>query len=261
MAIEKHDSKVLALQPDIIYGPIQSRRLGRSLGINLLPTNTKICSLNCCYCQYGWTHKLVSQANGCSSLFPSVQRIVLAVRDVLKHRPDFDFITFSGNGEPTLHPYFLQIVNMIADLRNTYCPDIKIALLSNSTTVTDQRISTALTQIDLPIMKLDVGNERAFKRVNRAKHPVTYQKVLEGLQSLKQYVIQTMFVGGHIDNSTDAEVESWIQQLRVLTPEWVQIYSIARGTADHKLKEVEQTRLKKIAELAQRETGLSVEIY
>lgn len=185
----------------------------------------------------------------------------MAVRDVLKHQPDFDFITFSGNGEPTLHPYFPQIVNMIADLRNTYRPEIKIALLSNSTTATNLRIGKALRQIDLPIMKLDVGNEQAFKRLNRGKHPVTYQNVIEGLKSLKRYVIQTMFVGGHIDNSSDTEVQSWIGQLKDLTPEWVQIYSIDRGTADDKLKKIEQSRLNEIAKMAKEKTGLSVEVY
>lgn len=258
-----HDTQVLPLQPHIIYGPVQSRRLGRSLGINLLPTSQKICSLNCSYCQYGWTDTVLPHTNGYGyhSLFPSPQSVILAVRDVLKHDHDFDFITFSGNGEPTLHPYFPQIVDMVLELKNTYCPDIQLALLSNSTTATAPRIRNALERIDLPIMKLDVGNERAFKRLNRAKHPVTYQRVIEGLKSLKRYVIQAMFVKGRVSNSTEPEVESWIEQLQKLRPEWVQIYSVDRGTADKRLQKVELPHLGEIAELAQARTGLTVEIY
>lgn len=256
-------SNVLALQPAIIYGPVQSRRLGRSLGINLLPTSEKICSLNCSYCQYGWTDTVLPDSNGYGyhSLFPSPQSVILAVRDVLKYDHHFDFITFSGNGEPTLHPYFPQIVKMVLELKNTYRSDIQLALLSNSTTAIDPRIHHAFECIDLPIMKLDVGNERAFKRLNRGKRPVTYQRVIDGLTSLKRYVIQTMFVKGRVSNSTDAEVESWIQQLQQLRPEWVQVYSLDRGTADQRLQKVELPHLKEIAQRAQTRTGLTVEVY
>lgn len=252
---------LLKLQKGIVYGPIKSRRLGRSLGLNLLPNHFKMCSLNCSYCQYGWTSMQTTSGKGCENQLPSVQEVVLALRKAFLLHRNFAYITFSGNGEPTLHPDFPEIIDIVQGMRDQFRPEVKLAILSNSTTSGDPVIREALEKIDLPIMKLDVGNEQAFKRMNHGIPLITLESIVEGLRSLKKFVIQSMFIRGKIDNSSDWEVMSWIKRLQELKPLWVQIYSIDRGTASAQLEKVEISRLKEIARIAEKMTGLRIEVY
>lgn len=252
---------VIKLQKSIVYGPVNSRRLGRSLGINLMPTTFKMCSLNCCYCQYGWTRIQTNSGIGRREQLPTLADLTVALRQSLEVHKDLDYITFSGNGEPTLHPDFPEIVDVILKIRDQVLPDVKLALLSNSSTCRVPEIRKAVEKIDLPIMKLDAGNELAFKRMNHGIPVVTLRSIVEGLKSLKKFAIQSMFVCGKIDNSTDLEVRSWIERLRELKPLRVQIYSLDRGTASQGLERVELSRLREIAQLANELTGLSVEAY
>ena len=252
---------LLDLQPAIVYGPVQSRRLGRSLGINLLPTTFKVCSLNCVYCQYGWTKELAECAEKYREYLPSVPEVIQAVEQALKSYDNLDFLTFSGNGEPTLHPDFADIVEGIENLKEQTASKVKMALLSNSSTCWQSEIVQTLGKVDLPIMKLDVGNELAFKKMNHGLPQVTFDTIVSGLRSLDGIAIQSMFVRGHVDNSTDSEVESWIGRLKEINPLWVQIYSLDRGTASDQLGAVEHGRLQEIADLAEEETGLKLEVY
>lgn len=252
---------LLKLQRGIIYGPVHSRRLGRSLGINLMPITFKLCSLNCPYCQYGWTKNQTDGGQDYRDQLPSMAEIVSALRHRLLVNKDLDYITFSGNGEPTLHPDFPEIVDVVQAMSTHYRPLVKLAILSNSTTCGDSQIKKALEKIDLPIMKLDVGNERAFRRINHGIPPVTLESIVKRLKALGKFVIQSMFVQGKIDNSSEHEVKSWIKRLQELKPLWVQIYTIDRGTANEQLEKVEISRLKEIALMAERMTGLQVEIY
>ncbi|MFQ5674387.1 MAG: radical SAM protein [bacterium] len=251
----------IELQKGIIYGPVTSRRLGRSLGLNLMPTTLKVCSLNCSYCQYGWTSKLTDSGDGYRNYFPTVQQILLNLKEVFEQRNDFDYLTFSGNGEPTLHPDFPQIVDRVFEMKAYFRSDVKLAILSNSTSCLDLKIRYALSKIDLPIMKLDVGNERAFKKINRAAPGVSFRSLVDGLKSLQWFVLQTMFVQGANDNTRDEEVETWIDALQEVHPLWIQIYSLDRVPAFSKLRKVPAEKLKQIAELAAKRTGLRVEVY
>lgn len=183
------------------------------------------------------------------------------MRDVFMKQNDFDFLTFSGNGEPTLHPDFPQIVDRILEMKAFFRSDIKLAILSNSTTCADKKIRETFSKIDLPIMKLDVGNENAFKRINHGAPSVSFKSIVEGLKSLEWFVIQTMFVQGAINNSTDYEVDSWIERLQELNPLWVQIYSLDRTPANKKLEQVALSRLRQIAERTEKMTGLTIEVY
>lgn len=252
---------LIKLQKGIVYGPVKSRRLGPSLGINLMPTNHKMCSLNCCYCQYGWTKIQANSGMEYRKQLPSLTEVILALRQSLEFHKDFDYITFSGNGEPTLHPDFPKIVDVIQKIRDQMLPDVKLALLSNSSTCSQPEVKKALERIDLPMMKLDVGNQLAFTRMNHGIPPVSLERIVEGLKSLKKFVIQSMFVRGKINNSTDWEVMSWIRRLKELKPLRVQIYSLDRGTASEGLEKVELSRLREIAQLAKKLTGLTVEVY
>ncbi len=252
----------IALQKGIIYGPVRSRRLGRSLGINLLPVSFKMCSLNCSYCQYGWTSKLTSSGRGYEEFFPSVPEVILSVKNALASIGDkIDYLTFSGNGEPTLHPKFPRIVEMVRELKVFYRVKARLALLSNGTTCGDPRVREALAKIDLAIMKLDAGNERMFRKLNHGTPPITLRQIVDGLKALPDYAIQSMFVRGQVDNSSDEQVASWIEALRELHPSQVQIYTLDRGTASEKLLRVPRSRLNEIAQQAREATGFNVEVY
>ncbi len=170
----------ISLQPGIIYGPILSRRLGRSLGINLLPANRKVCSFDCIYCQYGYTHELLLNPN--RSMLPSASDVFAAVEHALKKPRSIDYLTFSGNGEPTIHPDFPEIVRGVKEIKSKLHPDAKLAILSNSSRVTDPEIAAALRLLDAPMMKLDAGDEDTFRAIN---HPVSSVKISDIVTGLK----------------------------------------------------------------------------
>jgi len=257
---DKQPAEILDLQSDIIYGPLNSRRLGRSLGLNLLPTTSKLCSMNCCYCQYGWTAKLSASGEHVAEL-PTLNDVKRALEAALQSGKEFDYLTFSGNGEATLHPRFAEIVDLILDLRQACTASFKLAMLSNGTTAGDPALRAAFAKIDLPIIKLDAGNEAMFKKMNHGVPPVDLAGILEGIKTLEKVVIQSMFVRGSVDNSTEAEVESWISRLREVRPLWVQAYSLDRGTADKRLRQVSQAQLMEIAAKAAAATGIKVDVF
>ena len=231
------------------------------MGINLLPTSFKLCSLNCSYCQYGWTKELTNNAEKYIGHLPSVPEISQELRQALKSLTELDYITLSGNGEPTLHPDFSEIIDAIFEIREKLMPALKIAGLSNSTTCWQPKTRQALKKIELPIMKLDVGNESAFNRMNHGPPPVTFSEVMKGLRAFEDIAIQTMFVRGRVDNSTDSEVMSWTERLVEINPLWVQIYSLDRSPASKQLKKVDNPRLQEIANMAKEMTGLLIEVY
>lgn len=252
---------MIELQKDIVYGPVRSRRLGLSLGINLMPVTVKVCSMNCCYCQYGWTAKVTDNGTEFRALFPSLPEIRTALETALSGETPFDYVTFSGNGEPTLHPDFPEIVSLVHRMIARRRPAVRLALLSNSATCANPGVRQALDSIDLPIMKLDAGTERMFKKMNHGPPPLTLQNIVDGLKSLRRCVIQTMFVQGAVDNSTDSEVASWIVRLREIKPAWVQIYSLDRAPANQKLATVPLKRLQQIAGMTESATGLEIEVF
>lgn len=220
---------LLGLQKGIIYGPVQSRRLGKSLGVNLLPSNTKFCAFDCLYCQYGWTgiHKL--DATDVSQL-PGVEHVLDEVARALSRMDSPPaYITFSGNGEPTLHPEFPTIVEGVSQLRDRHSPSSRTAVLSNSATVAEERVREALIQLDVRIMKLDCGTEEMFRGFNRPCKGVDFEAIVEGLASLEDITIQALFAGGEMGNSAPDHVDAWAAALARIRPSMVQIYSLARG--------------------------------
>jgi len=217
--------------------------------------------MNCCYCQYGWTDKFTNSGRGFSNLFPSLQDITLALEKAFETGRQFDYLTFSGNGEPTLHPDFPAIVDLVIEMKVDFRCDAKLAILSNSTTCGNPQIQSALAKIDQPMMKLDAGNQRTYARVNHGKPPVRYNDIVAGLRQLRMIVIQSMFVQGAIDNSTDSEVASWIETLKGLSPSQVQVYTLDRKPANGKLKKVSRERLQEIAGRAEQATSIQVGVF
>jgi wyosine [tRNA(Phe)-imidazoG37] synthetase (radical SAM superfamily) len=254
--------RTLELKKGVIYGPIKSRRLGSSLGINLLPGTYKLCTFNCLYCHYGWTNRHTKDTSGCLGDLPTVNQVRDALKGWLKENPDqLGYITFSGNGEPCLHPEFDRMVEVALEARDELLPEAKVAILSNSTCLDGEKVMSGLKRIEVKIMKLDAGSEKMFKRLNRPAEGIRLQDVVENLRRLDDIVVQSVFVQGRVDNTAEGEVEQWIGKLCSIKPREVQIYSIDRPSADEGLTLVGGEDLNRIAGRAEKACGISVKVF
>jgi wyosine [tRNA(Phe)-imidazoG37] synthetase (radical SAM superfamily) len=251
---------VLELQRGVIYGPVNSRRLGRSLGINLLPASRKVCTFDCVYCQYG-RERAVSSTSARGG-FPSVAAVLGGVeRAIMRQQTPPDYLTFSGNGEPTLHPQFPEIVAEVVRLRDRLCPAARVAILSNSSTAHRPEIRKALEQLDDPIMKLDAGDPDTLSRINRPAPGVTFESIVEGLAGMPHLIVQSMVIAGETQNAGGEAHEAWLSTLARLSPEKVQIYTAERPTAESGVRQVSREVLDSLAQRAQERTGIPVGAY
>jgi wyosine [tRNA(Phe)-imidazoG37] synthetase (radical SAM superfamily) len=240
----------------IIFGPVKSRRLGVSLGINLLPASRKVCNFNCIYCECGWT---LDKSKDKSPL-PERDEIYKALEnklsDMKANDTPPDVITFAGNGEPTLHPDFPAIVDDCIELRNKYFPDARIAVLSNSTTINIPLIREALMRVDQNILKLDSGFDLTVRIHNQPRVNVKVAALIGNLKRFNgQLIIQTLFLRGSyngksIDNTTHEEIETWLKAIEMIKPYEVMIYTISRATPDGgRLEKIPLAELKRIAQM------------
>lgn len=256
---------VIPLQRGVVYGPVLSRRLGRSLGLNVLPDEIKACSLDCGYCQYGWTGIRSAKGAAFAGFLPSREQVYRELESALAElhaagTPP-DTLTFSGNGEATLHPDFPGLVEDAGTLRDRYAPRCRTAILSNATTVHLPQVREALRRLDDAYLKLDAGTESMFKTLNRPAAGVRFAVVLEGLKAMgKGCVLQSLFVQGPVDNSAPDEVAAWLAAVREISPRSVQVYTLDRGPADASLRPVPRARLDSIAR-AVREAGVEAEVF
>ncbi len=251
---------------EVVFGPVRSRRLGLSLGINLLPTHAKYCSFNCIYCECGWT----PPPSGELPALPSREEVRWYLEKQLKQLTTEDYlpdaITYAGNGEPTIHPEFPQIVDDTIELRNALAPTAKVTILSNASMLHREDIFKSLLKLDHNIQKLDGGTDRIFRLMNNPVDPITLDSVVANLKRFNgEVVIQTMFLRGQyrgepIDNTNEEEVIFWIEKLQEIKPKSVMIYPIARATPVHNLEKIPIFELEKIAEKA-RKKGIKVEVY
>ena len=256
---------VYALQASCVYGPINSRRLGRSLGVNLLPSEGKVCTFDCVYCHYGVTEVKTADPTKTGFHFPSVTDVSDELRQALKEFRDRneapEYITFSGNGEPTLHPQFCGIVDEVKALRDQYVPEVPVAILSNSTTVHQSPIRQTLMKLDKRIMKLDAGDEETFMVVNRPHSSVSLEGILMGLCQLKDISIQAAFMKGRIENINRTNVEAWIRAIQRIKPNDIQMYTIDRPSADGSIEKVERSVLEEIAQEVTDRTGIVARVF
>ena len=191
---------LLSPKNTIIYGPVNSRRLGRSLGVNILPAGQKTCSFNCVYCQYGWTD-FRRMHNRQALSWPSAKEVYKAIEEALVHQPvPPAYITFSGNGEPSLHPCFPEIVESVNSARDQFAPEAQTAILSNSTLILDQDIQKSLAKLDQRIMKFDCGNPETFVTYNQPLGGIELKDLAAGLKNMKDITIQALFSAGDSGN-------------------------------------------------------------
>ena len=251
---------------ETVFGPIHSRRLGTSLGVNLSPVDGKVCTFDCLYCEAGYN----AQGPGRSGL-PSREH----VRQLLESRlsamhaaaENLDVITFSGNGEPTVHPDFAAIVNDVIMLRDKYFPRVNISVLSNSTQLHRPDVVKALCRVDNNIVKLDSAVETTVRALDRpVSVAFTAEKVIDQLRGFAgQCIIQTMFTRGThndvpVDNTTEAEVAALIEAYRTIRPAQVMVYSIDRRTPEQSLQKVSADELSDIAGRITAATGIPVQV-
>jgi wyosine [tRNA(Phe)-imidazoG37] synthetase (radical SAM superfamily) len=244
---------------EIIFGPVSSRRLGVSLGINLLPTTRKICNFNCLYCECGWTRHSESEPYHLPSrreVYDALDQKLSAMRaEGLKP----DVITYAGNGEPTIHPEFPGIIDDSIFLRNRYFPEARIAVLSNATTISNKAIKEALIKIDQNILKLDSAIDATIALHNQPSGKINAGELIRQLSEFYgKLIIQTLFLRGkylgrEIDNTTGEELEAWLNALKVIRPSEVMIYTISRDTPPEggELKKVPEARLREIAKMVE----------
>lgn len=252
LSLQKHLEMSTFLFDSTIFGPVKSRRLGISLGINLLPNTRKICNFNCIYCECGWNPEAKEKEQ-----LPQAGQVVMLLEKKLgemkENKEKLDVITFAGNGEPTMHPEFDQIIDDTIRLRNQYFPKVKISVLSNATLVFKEKIFNTLKKVDNNILKLDSAIESTCCTLNK---PTGYFNVKELIDSLARFegkmILQTMFVRGNyngtiIDNTSEVEVMAWLEAIKKINPGQVMIYTIARDTPVENLEKVPLSVLKDIA--------------
>jgi wyosine [tRNA(Phe)-imidazoG37] synthetase (radical SAM superfamily) len=250
----------------IVFGPVKSRRLGVSLGINLLPATKKVCNFNCIYCECGWT----SKSDIRRQLLPTREEVFHALEQKLVSLKEKDqapdVITYAGNGEPTLHPEFPGIIDDSIMLRDKYFPLAKIAVLSNSTAITKPAIRKALLKVDSNILKLDSAFDLTVKIHNQPRVNVKVNDLIKELKKFKgQLIVQTHFLRGTykgktIDNTTPEEIEAWLKAIEKIRPSEVMIYTISRDTPEGGLlRKVPLSKLKHIASLVNK-LGIETQI-
>lgn len=244
--------------PAPIFGPVQSRRLGVSLGINLLPGDGKVCSFDCIYCECGFNKDFRTKTP-----LPTREEVKVALEDTLKdmqvNGPAPDVITFAGNGEPTIHPHFGEIIEDTLQLRDKYFPAAKVSVLSNAVYINRPKVFEALNKVDNAILKLDTVNEEYIRLVDR---PVARYKLPEIIENMKAFhgncIIQTMFLKGkyedkNVDNTTDEYVLPWIETVKEINPRQVMIYTVDRDTPDKDLLKATPEELDRIGDLLKKE--------
>lgn len=232
-----------------IFGPVHSRRLGISLGINLLPSDGKWCSFDCIYCECG-----LNKDSKASAALPTKEEVCEKLKEKLenlrKENITPDVLTFAGNGEPTLHPDFPAIVKEVIEVRNRFCPSAKISILSNSTRVTDPKVREALMLFDNPIMKLDTVDASYIHNVDRPVGTYDVKNIIEGLKSMQgKCIIQTMFMKGNgVNDISENYLQPYLSCLQEIKPRSVMIYTIARATPVEGLEKASHEELDAVAD-------------
>ncbi len=248
------------IYPSPIYGPVHSRRLGLSLGINLMPADGKVCTFDCLYCECGFNRDRRPHSH-----HPSREEVAKALeRQLAKMHDDGmhpDVLTFAGNGEPTSNPHFPEIIDDTIALRDKWCPEAKISVLSNSTFITHGKTRAALMKVDNNILKLDTIDPEYIRLVDRPTQP-SYD-VTEIIENMKLFnghvIIQTMFMKGtttgkdglpvSVDNTGDSYVQPWLEAIKAIRPQRVMVYTIDRETPDHDLRKATHEELDNIRDL------------
>ena len=252
------------IYPSPIFGPIHSRRLGVSLGINLMPADGKLCTFNCIYCECGFNEDFRPKLSR-PTREEVRQALEARLQDMQANGPAPDVLPFAGNGEPTAHPHFAEIIDDTLALRDRYFPNAKVSVLSNSTFIHKPAVFAALNKIDNNILKLDTVDEAYSHDLDRPTGRYSVNDIIEGMKAFKgRCIIQTMFLKGSykgkdMDNTSDKYVLPWLEKVKEIAPRQVMIYTIDRETPDHDLAKATHEELDRIGALV-KEAGFAVSV-
>ncbi len=231
---------------DIVYGPVHSRRLGLSLGVNLLPLDGKLCSFECIYCECGWSE-------GVKAGFNSQEDVAECLWNALKQvKPDV--ITFAGNGEPTMHPDFEAIIEDTTYIRDYFAPNAKISVLTNGMNIGKENVHRALMMVDNNIVKLDSAFDSTARLIDNPKGEYSIARQVERMKQFNgKLTIQTLFLRGEykgqrVDNTTEEEVSAWLKLIKEIKPQSVMVYTLDRPTPATDLEKVSEQELERIRE-------------
>lgn len=221
---------------DIVFGPIFSRRLGSSLGVNLLPSKGKLCNFDCLYCECGWNKDGIAER-----VFPRLEEVKAALEEKISKAASegvpVDSITFSGNGEPTMNPDFPEIIDVTLELRDRYFPDAKVSVLSNATLIGRPAVAEALMKVDNPILKIDASSDSLIAQINKPVGRYRLDEVVEAMMKFEgRFVLQTMFLKSpDFDTAEPDALEKWMEIVRKVKPREIMVYTIDRETPDKSL--------------------------
>ncbi|MFH0892901.1 MAG: radical SAM protein [Bacteroidota bacterium] len=238
---------------NVVFGPVLSRRLGLSLGINLLPLNRKICNFNCIYCECGWTEAAVIPENEYPPRELVKEKLIERLKELAEQQHLPEAITFAGNGEPTLHPLFSEIIDDTIEARNIFAPDAKVTVLSNASGIVNDKIFEALKKIDNNILKLDAGSQETLAKINRPLSECNLELLTDRMKSFHgKMIIQSLFLRGEVDgipvdNVSDEEIKLWLKIVCEVKPSLVMIYPVARSTPGGGIEKVSREELEAIA--------------
>ena len=221
---------------DIVFGPIISRRLGSSLGVNILPSKGKLCNFDCVYCECGWNKDGVADRR-----FPTYEEIVSAFEEKMSslsaEGTRVDSITFSGNGEPTMHPDFPKILDAVLECRDRFFPHAKVSVLSNAFLVARPSVAEALKRVDNPILKIDASSDELVRLINKPVGSYHLDDIVHALRGFEgNFILQTMFLRSpDFDTATEEALQKWMDIVRDLRPREIMVYTIDRETPDKSL--------------------------
>ncbi len=221
---------------EIVFGPIVSRRLGSSLGVNLLPTKGKLCNFDCVYCECGWNRDGMTDR-----VFPRLAEIEAALEEKMSglaaEGTPVDSITFSGNGEPTIHPDFPKVIDATLKCRDRYFPDAKVSVLSNATMIGREDVSEALMKVDNPILKIDASSDELIMKINKPVGRYSLDGIVEAMMEFDgNFILQTMFLRSpEFDTAAPEALEKWMDIVRKVRPREIMVYTIDRETPDKSL--------------------------
>ena len=244
------------IYPSPIFGPVHSRRLGVSLGINLMPGDGKICSFDCIYCECGFNKDFKPKAAR-PTREEVRQALEAKLKDMQQNGPAPDVLTFAGNGEPTLHPDFAGIISDTLQLRDHYFPKAKVSVLSNSTMIHKPAVFEALSRIDNNILKLDTVDEAYIQALDQPAKGYDVQRIIQHMKAFEgRCIIQTMFLKGSyngkdMDNTSDSFVRPWLETVKEIAPHQVMIYTIDRETPTQGLQKATHEELDRIAAMVE----------
>ena len=250
-----------------IIGPIHSRRLGNSLGINLLPLKRKFCTYDCIYCECGWNEETINNEVELPSYEDVCNRLEKRIAELKAEGSVVDSFTFAGNGEPTLHPDFPKVVDLVVKIRNKYYPNAVITLLTNATQLSRPEIYDALLKLDNPVLKLDAGMAAMRNRINKpTSGKYSFDELVDNLIRFgNRGIIQTLLLRGTnngkiISNVSDEDFGEYIKLLKKIRPKYVMLYAIDRTTPEKDLEKLSVDELEIYAQKI-RDEGIDVKVY